>query len=455
MSAKPKTATELLTDELGSLRSAVDTSVAALETQFRDLKSHYDGKSSTDAETAAAVKRHAEEYAQLATEMQALRGAVDTVKKQLDAPIHKGGKDLKESDRTAAIEMQRRIHIHKHGNDDNFRGDPDNLINLDDVRSAVRKWMKVGPITQQDAMRLMNDAEKRAFEAASLSDGLFSPEILGYVQDCTILPANMLDLYGVLNVSRSTYKFLAVTDYAVIGQYDCDAKCDAELGPPGNMNWLEGKTYDFRGAFCLQKKTVQEANVDLLGHMMYSAQRSHFINRNRASIVGDGKNEPLGWMTADKFPKFNTETAGAFNHVDFRRFLGTFPIERGVAQAVMHQNVFGYLAAQVDGTGRFIFGDGMMSFSPSDVSERIRICNWLPDATNGGTVGSALVPFTAGDFLVALGNWQDAYKTVNKRPLWMEQWVGGSSAWCVKYQFGAEDGGDLACAEAARILIAQ
>lgn len=454
MSAAPKL-TEDIAKELSNIRQATDTAYNALEQQFRDLKSTFEGRSSKDAEVAAAVTKHGAEYAQLATEFQALRGAVDTVKRQLEAPIHKGGSDLKESDRKAAIELQRRAHYHKHGNDDDFRPDLNNLVDLDEVRGAIRKWMKVGPISRDDAKRLMTDGEKRAFEAASLADGMFSPEILGYVQDCTILPANMLDLYGALNVSRSRYQYLAVKDYAAIGKYDCDAKCDAELGPSGNMVWLEGKVYDYRGAFCLQKKTIQEANVDILGHMMYSAQRSHFINRNRASIVGDGQNEPMGWLTKDCFPKFNTSAPLSFNHVDFRRFVSTHPVERGRATAVMHQNVFGYLAAMTDNSGRFLFGDGEMTFSPDDVQERIRICNWLPDATEGGTKGSATAPFTAGDFLVAVGAWGDAYKIVNKKPLFMEQYVGGSSAWCVKYQFGAEDGGDVACCDAARVLTVQ
>ena len=456
MSTAPvKTVKEELVDELTGIRAATDKAFNALETQFRDLKAHFDGRAATDTETSAAVKKHSTDYAQLATEFQALRGAVDTVKRQLDAPINNGGADLKDNDRKAAIELQRRAHYHKHGNDDAFRADLDNLVNLDDVRGAVRKWMKVGPISRDDAKRLMTDGEKRAFEAASLADGMFSPEVLGYIQDCTILPANMLDLYGVLNVSKSRFQFLNVKDYAVIGQYDCDAKCDAELGPAGNMVWLEGKVYDFRGAFCLQKRTIQEANVDILGHMMYSAQRSHFINRNRASIVGDGINEPMGWLTKDCFPKFGTQAPAAFNHVDYRRFVSTHPVERGRATAVMHQNIFGYLAAMTDNTGRFLFGEGEMTFSPDDVQERIRICNWLPDATVGGTKGSAAAPFTAGDFLVAVGAWQDAYKTVNKKPMFMEQYVGGSSAWCVKYQFGAEDGGDVACCDAARILTVQ
>jgi hypothetical protein len=117
----------------------------------------------------------------------------------------------------------------------------------------------------------------------------------------------------------------------------------------------------------------------------------------------------------------------------------------------MHQNVFGYAASKVDSTGRFIFGDGLMGFTPDDLVDRIRISNWLPDATADNTLGDAT--FVAGSFVMAIGAWEGAYKIVNKRPMFMEQWLGGTTAWCVKYQFGAEDGGQVACPEDARILV--
>ena len=93
-----------------------------------------------------------------------------------------------------------------------------------------------------------------------------------------------------------------------------------------------------------------------------------------------------------------------------------------------------------------------MTFSPDNVTDRIRISNCLPDPTHGLTKGNAGTPFVTGDFICAAGAWNLAYYMVNKRPLWVEQWMGQSSAWCVKYQFGAEDGGFTACCPAARII---
>ena len=133
-------------------------------------------------------------------------------------------------------------------------------------------------------------------------------------------------------------------------------------------------------------------------------------------------------------------------------FFTSVPVEYGAVTAVMHQNTFSYLASQLDSVGRFIFGDGLMTYNPNDVRESLRISNCLPDPTDGLKKGTTANPFTTGDFIAAAGNWSTAYYAVSKRPLWIEQWEGQSSAWCVKYQFGAEDGGFVGCCPAVHIL---
>jgi len=199
------------------------------------------------------------------------------------------------------------------------------------------------------------------------------------------------------------------------------------------------------------RKVLTEANYDLLAFMYTSVQRAQQIARNRALMMGDGVNEPLGWMTADCFTHVKTPTT-SFNHVDFRIFYASAPLEYGPVTAVMHPNMFSYLSALTDSNGRFIFGDGLMTYSPADVRENIRISSCLPDPTHGLTLGSATAPFITGEFLLAIGAWSAAYYQVQKRPLWIEQWEGQSTAWCVKYVFGAEDGGFTACCPAARII---
>jgi hypothetical protein len=443
---------EVVTKELGDITGLLSKNRAETEQQYKDLTNHFGGVKADTDELKAKVLKHAEEYAKLVATQQALTQALDQVKKELDAPILKGGDALAESDRKAGIECQRRAFLFKGGIEDDFKPDLNNLVDASAYRSAARKLMQVGIETKEKIRRNFTAEETKAFEASSLDSAFFSPELLGIEVNCIIECAELLDLYGSVSVSKSQFMYPQVMDYGAIGKYDCDAKCDAEYGPEGNIQFKSGAVSDFRGVFCFQRKTLAEANYPLLDFMFRAAARSYRINRNQALMVGDGINEPLGWLNANCFTKLKTSTAAKFNHVDFRLFYASSPVEYGPVTAVMHQNMFAYLAAQVDNTGRFIFGDGLMTYSPNDVRESIRISNCLPDATAGLTKGSEAVPFTAGDFLVAAGSWAQAYYMVNKRGLWMEQWIGQSTAWCVKYVFGAEDGGFTACCPAARIL---
>lgn len=443
-------AMEVLMKELGDITSLISKGKAETDAQYKELSNHYGGVKGTTDELKATVLKHAEEYAALIATQQALTQAMDQVKKELDAPILRGGKDLEDSDKKAAVELQRRAYLFKGGADADFEPDMENLVDARQYRSAVRKMMQVGIESKAKVIRSFSEMERKAFEASSLDSAMFSPEMLGIELDCIVECAELLDLYGATSVSKSTFMYPQVMDYGSIGKYDCDAKCDAEYGPEGNIQYKNGNVSDFRGVFCLHRKTLQEANYNLLDFMYRAAARSYRINRNRALMVGDGVNEPLGWMSQDCFMKQKTSGTN-FDHIAFRLFMAGIPVEYGQITAVMHQNVFAYLSALTDSTGRFIFGDGLMTYSPDDVRERIRISNCLPDPTEGLTKNGA-TPFTTGDFIAAAGAWKQAYYVVNKRPLWIEQWEGQSSAWCVKYQFGAEDGGFTACCPAARIL---
>lgn len=421
--------------------------------ELMNLKKSMSAKDADDGELRSKIKKHAEETGDALAKMQACEQAIEMIKKNMDSPLYRGGSDLADNDRKAAIELQRRVHVHKGGKAADFRADLDNLVSPEDYRSAVTKLMQVGLESKARIIRDFTAGERKAFDAASLDAAFFSPEMLGIEVNCIIECAELIDLYAQISVSRSTFMYPRVNDYGDIGKYDCDAKCDAEYGPEGNIQWLNGNTYDFRGVFCFQRDTLREANYDFLGFMMRAAARSYRINRNRALITGDGINEPLGWLTADCFTKVATPDQNP-THQDLRQFWASAPVEYGPVIATMHQNTFAYFASMVDNTGRFLFGDGLMSYSPTDVRERIRISNCLPDPTEGGTLGSTAAPFAAGSFIMAAGVWDMAYAAVNHRPMFMEQYEGGSTAWCVKYQFGAKDGGFVMCCPAARTLVA-
>jgi hypothetical protein len=451
--AAAEAALAVLHKELGDITGLLTKNRAETEQQYKDLTNHFGTVKADGDELKATVLKHAQDYAELVAKQQAMVATVDQIKREMDAPLLKGGTDLIESDKKAGVECQRRAHLFKGGSEEDFKPDMENLIDASAYRSAANKLVKhVGIESKNKVLRMLTEPERKAFDISSLDSAFFSPELLGIELNCIIECAELTDLYGSVTVAKSQFMYPQVMDYGAIGKYDCDAKCDAEYGPEGNIQFKSGSVSDFRGVFCFHRKTLAEANYPLLDFMFRAAARSYRINRNRALMVGDGVNEPLGWVTADCFTKLTTTTPTKFNHIDFRLFYASAPVEYGPVTAVMHQNVFAYLASQVDSNGRFIFGDGLMTYSPSDVRERIRISNCLPDATAGLTKGSTANPFTAGDFLVAAGSWAQAYYVVNKRPLWMEQWEGQSTAWCVKYVFGAEDGGFTACCPAARVL---
>lgn len=445
------TALEKLNKELGDITTIMQTNKAAMEKQYTDLNTHFGGVKAENEDLKKTVQKHASDYAEMVAKHQALIGTIDDIKKQIDTPLINGGKDLKDSDKEAAIELQRRAHLYKGAPEDEFRPDMDNLVNVSDYRAVCKKMMKVGIETRDNVIKSFSTAERKAFDAASLDQAFFSPQMLGIEIDCNVECAEMIDLYSSVSVSKTAFMYPQIKSYGDIGSYQCPTKCDAELGPEGNIGWNNGRTYDFRGVFCFNKNVLAEANYDLLGFMMRAAARSYRINRNRVLINGTGVNEPKGWLRADCFDKRKTGS-GVLLPADLRRFVASAPVEYGQVITTMHQNMFGYLASSVDNNGRFIFGDGLMTYSPDDVRERIRISNCLPDATQDNTLGSTEAPFAAGAFLAAAGNWKMAYYAVNKKPMFMEQYVGGSTAWCVMYQFGAEDGGFSGCCDAARIL---
>lgn len=445
-------AVEDLMKEMSNVSTMLEKTTKDMEQKFKDLTAHYSGVKADTDEIKKAAEDHSKEYGELVSKHQQLTSALNGIKKELDAPIMRSEKDLEDHDREQAIKMQERIFMKEGGHIDNFRIDNDNLVDIKAVRSIARKLMRVGIDSKQKIIGGFDDIETKAFEAASLDISFFMPEVLGLEVDCNIECAELLDLYGQDTVSRSNFMYPRINSYGDIGKYTCDAECDGPLGPEGNIQFLQGRTYDFRGVFCFQRKVLQESGYDLLSFIIRSGMRSYRINRNRATITGDGINEPTGWLTAGCFSKLKTPVATQFNHRDFRMFLSSAPVEYGPVVATMHQNMWSYLASSLDTSNRFIFGDGLLTFSPDDARERIRISNCLPDATVNNTLGNTANPFVANSFIAAAGNWELAYRAVTKSPMGFEQFEGGSTRWCVKYQFGAEDGGFIACCPAARTL---
>lgn len=447
---------EALSNEMSSavkqLKSFNDQRVEDVK-QLKELGDQVKANGGVTTDMQKKIDDAAASMADNATKMQAFEQAIDMMKKEMEAPIMRNQKDLQDADREMAIQLQKRMYLDKGDDPESFKVNEEKLADVKMVRQVMRKFAKAGMFSKNEIIRSLDAEERKAFDAASMDQGFFLPEALGIEVDCDFECASLIDLYASASVSKSTFRFPHVEDYGDIGKYTCDAGCDAEFGEEGNITWKNGQTYDWRGIFCFQKDTLREANYDILGFMMRAVARSRRINRNQALITGDGVNEPLGWLTGDCFTKVAAPSQNP-THQDWRQFLASHPVELGTVTSTMHQNFFAYLASIVDSTGRFIYGDGLMGYSPSDVREAIRISNCLPDPTEGGTRGTAANPFVAGEFLAAAGNWGDAFTAVEHRPMFMELWEGGSTAWCSKWQFGAKDGGFVSCCNAARTFVA-
>lgn len=439
---------EALAKEIGDLGDMVTKKVKDQDENFRALREELT-KSEKSAESEVRVKELADGYAEMTKEVQSLNAALNQVKREIDVPLLRGGKDLADSDRKAAIELQKRAFIHKGGDVSDFRADLDNLVDASVYRAAVRKMQRVGLESRDKVIRSLSQDERKAFEASDMDAGFFSPEMLGLEVECDPECASMVDLYDSVSVSKSTFQYPFIADYGALGEYGCDAPCDGPMGPEGNIKIRNGRVNDFRGAFCFQRNVLAEANYDLLSFMYRAIQRSHRINRNADLITGKD-----GWLTGNCFEARSASTAGVLTAQDYRMFLASAPMDYGPVTAVMHQNMFAYLISMPRGDGGFVFEDGALCVAPDVVNGCVRISNCLPDPTEGLTLGGAASPFAAGSFLMAAANWNSAYAAVEKRPIWIEQFEGGSSAWCVMYQFGAEDGGFVKCCNAGRVLTA-
>lgn len=442
---------EELTREIVGIADDVKKLKGDQEESIRALRNEFDGKSAVDNEARSKVEEITTSLTATTQQLNALEERQREIVKTLENPIYQTQRTLDEHDKEAVRSMQLRVHLHQGRERESFKFNPENVISLTDYRSAALKLQTVGIDTREQIARTFTDGEKRAFAASGLDGGFFIPEMLGYVEDCEVECASMLDLYGSVTVNRSTFKYLQIKDHGAMGSYTCPASCDAELGEAGNMAWLNGSVHDFRGAFCLNKSVVAEANVDLLGFIIEAARRSHRINRNKAFMIGDGKEMPKGWMGA--FGTRLTAKAGEVNHVDVRSFLGSLSREYGNVVPVMHPHVFAMLTSIPDANGRFLFGDGQFGFMPEDIVDRVRVSSCLPDATEDMTKGYGNL--TSGSFIMAAAAWDASFKVVNHKPLFLEQFAGGSNAWCSMYHFGASDGSFIGCENAGKILAVQ
>jgi hypothetical protein len=167
-------ALEELSTQLGDMSGLLTKSKEDMEKQYKDLSNHFNGVKDDNVELRKTVEKHVADYAEQVKMFQAVEKAVDSLKKELDSPIFKGGKTLEDSDRRAAIELQKRAHLFKGGSIDDFKEDTANLVNVKDYRSAVDKMVRLGGLkTKEEVIRSFTESERKAFDAASLDSAFF------------------------------------------------------------------------------------------------------------------------------------------------------------------------------------------------------------------------------------------------------------------------------------------
>src|SRR5262245_36015887 len=110
---------ELMTKELTDLTAMLKTSQKDMETKYTELNNKFGGVElkALDDTLKAEVKQRTEDYTKMVTQVQSIEKAIDELKKEMDRPIHKGGKDLAEKDRENAVELQRRAFLFKGGDE--------------------------------------------------------------------------------------------------------------------------------------------------------------------------------------------------------------------------------------------------------------------------------------------------------------------------------------------------
>jgi len=451
---------ESLTNELSQTLQSLTAERQAYANDFREMKSAFEGKKS-DAELEEKFSKAIAQLSVQKSQLDTVEAQLQHVQRRLQNPLFTGTKkDAKDYDTQAAIKLQERIfRMREGGNGAVFKADMNSLVNGEDYRAVVQKLSQVGLRNREEIIAHFSDAEKVAFKSISSGGAdiaFLSPELLGVTLDCAPECGTLLDLYGQVSVRSDIFKYLQINDVSELGSYACPADCSAPLASAG-LSVHQGSLADFRGVYCFTQDLLRNAPINLVSLMFSLADRSHRIKRNRALIAGDGTSSEggsiIGWAgNGGGFPVRKTSVAGKFRPEDFRNFINSINRDFGKVTPIMHQNVFAMLASMKDANGRFIFGDGIFNFSP-EVESSIRVSNCLPDPTEELTKGADNL--TSGDFIMAAAAWKEAYYSVEGRPMFMQQYMGGTTAWCVQYQFGAKDGGFIGCPNAGRILKVQ
>ena len=416
-----------------------------------ELKSSIGKHETANAETQTKIADMALQLATLAEVSGEAKAQIEYFSKSLDRPQFGTDKDVADFDHKSSEDIARHKHVLKNESAEGFTFDRDMILSSTALHGALNKMMRSHSLSEfLEKRALLNDLEKKAISIATIGQGFMLPQMLDILKDCNIICASIVDLYDTIQVARPTFKFPVIADYGKLGYYGCADDCAATFGQDANITIETQEVKDWRGAFCMHEDVIKYASFDFMQIMVESIERSRIITQNQALIAGDGKNEPMGWAKANKFPIFTTAEVGGFTPQDLRLFMCKGPVEFGKLTAVMHNYVFAYMAAHINSYGEFIFGQGDMGFNAQSIPD-IRVTKCLPDATANNSLNGGAAPFVSGSFLMTIADWKLAYKRWVLEPMTVRpNFVTGP--YCQQWTFRERSGGSVFCANAGHTL---
>lgn len=426
---------------------------AAIAEVVTELRSAREELTKAGGERTKAIEALDTKIKQLETRHGTLEESVNETYKILRRPGppeggYYGGSDLelRSAEEMCVLRYEERNPKYEHDR-------PAYAPNMGEIDDAKRATRAMRGFLRHGKLDLIADEDKRSLSAFSFgSSGWIMPpqwstRILSCLQDKT----NVASLMGQTTISSGSIKFpVDNVDLEDAAAFACETECAVNQPMPdlSGLGELEIKADEIRARACATQTMLEDVSFPLETWMIDKFQRA-FANRiSRAIINGTGINMPMGILNPQSgIPICDTAPGspeGQFSWQDLVLLLYQLP-EQWQPNAVYFMNgrTLGLVMTMSDAAGRPIWsmmptGDHL---GLTVAGKRVQIVSQLPDIAPGSTP-------------VAVGDWQEAYTVVTRRPIDLQR-DPFSGGWCVIFKARARIGGGILCPGAARLLRVQ
>lgn len=445
-----------LTEVSDGIRKADAARVEA----FEDMKK---ARETDKAEIEKRLEKITGEMAEKLASMEEMQDQIDAMQKMLDRPdmTGAGAEGLDAEMRKDAIELYRaRFAKAADGVAEALSFDPDKHVDYEEYkafRSAIHKQFHA---PSSDALKAMlTQAEFKALStfAAGGNSWLLMPQISNTILSCLKEETDVLSLMAQMNISKGSVKLPEDNSWDEAA-WACEKDCFAN-NPTAKL--LEGLgereivANSLRYTVCTTREFLEDAEIDVITWISAKVKDAFTRAISKGIMVGSGKGMPMGILNAKsgigsvtaKAEGDGGAPAGGFTWQDLYALKYAIPAEyHGPGFAFMTgQDGMGYILTMTGADGHPIWrptpqpGGGVLA----DGSV-IRVNTWMPamNASAGWATGAAPV---------AAGNWKRAYQVVSRKNVTMQR-DDYSAGYCVLFKFEARIGGDVLCANAARLL---